>query len=372
VSGLPRPSPGRLRIQCHFPCTNKGRPLQNLRRHPTTARTIVSESLSQKQSGAGASNISGSGTYSFSDPCDYQASFRDVFATFTLSCGGVFAASQHRATLNHLRLLQAQESQARVAYVMLPTDSVFISFSWDPALPLIWRGLRLEPGEIILHGRGERMHQRSLGPSCWGLIWLPPASLAAFSKTVAGHTFAAPDRGKILRPSVQDRKHLLHIHAGASRLAGTKPRTLAHPEIIRAMEQELVDVLVSCLTSSEERVETLAVRRAGDIMMCFEEMLASTALERWSVAELHAAAGVSERTFRGYCATFLGTTPYQYMRLRRLMLVHAAILRTDGVSAKIGDLARAGGFTEPGHFATLYRVTFGETPSATRRRSADG
>ena len=46
--------------------------------------------------------------------------------------GGVFAARQHRATLNHLRLLQAQESQARVAYVMLPNDLVFISFSPDP------------------------------------------------------------------------------------------------------------------------------------------------------------------------------------------------------------------------------------------------
>jgi AraC-like DNA-binding protein len=223
-----------------------------------------------------------------------------------------------------------------------------------------------------LHGRGERLHQRTLGPSCWGLIWLPPASLAAFGKTVTGHAVAAPDRGKILRPSVQDRKHLLHIHAGASRLAGTKPRMLAHPEVMRAMEQELVGVLISCLTNSEERVETLAVQRAGDIMVRFEEMLENSTLERWSVAELCASAGVSERTFRDYCATFLGTTPYQYMRLRRLMLVHAAILRTDAVSAKIADLARARGSTEPGHFATLYRITYGETPSATRRRSADG
>ncbi len=138
------------------------------------------------------------------------------------------------------------------------------------------------------------------------------------------------------------------------------------------MEQELVGVLISCLTNSEERVESLAVRQAGDIMVRFEEMLANTPLERWSMAGLHVSAGVSERTFRGYCATFLGTTPHQYMRLRRLMRVHAAILRTDGASARIGDLARAGGFSEPGHFATLYRVTFGETPSATRRRSADG
>ena len=54
------------------------------------------------------------------------------------------------------------------------------------------------------------------------------------------------------------------------------------------------------------------------------------------------------------------------------MLVRTAILSASGVSARIGDLARAGGFTEPSHFATLYRITYGETPTATLRRSADG
>ena len=54
------------------------------------------------------------------------------------------------------------------------------------------------------------------------------------------------------------------------------------------------------------------------------------------------------------------------------MLVRAAILRTDGVSAKIGDLARASGSSEPGDFATLYRITYGETPSSHPGRSVDG
>jgi AraC-like DNA-binding protein len=268
--------------------------------------------------------------------------------------------------------MQARESLARVAYVTFSNDTVFLSFSVDPALPLIWRGQRLEPGEMMVHSRGERLHQRTLGPSCWGLIWLPAASLAAFGKTLTGRVLTAPDHGKILRPSAPDRKHLLHIHTRASRLAETKPRTLGHPEVMRAMEQELIEVLIGCLTNSEERVETAAMRRADAIMVRFEEMLANSPHERWSVAELCASAGVSERIFRNYCATFLGTTPGQYMRLRRLMLVRAAILCADGETTRIGDLARAGGFIEPGHFTTLYRITYGETPSATLRRVADG
>jgi AraC-like DNA-binding protein len=299
-------------------------------------------------------------------------SFRDIFADFILSCRGVFDARQYRATLNHLHLVRAHETLGRVAYVTLPKDAVFLSFSAHHAPSLIWRGLRLEPGELILHGCGERMHQRTVGPSCWGLIWLTPASLAAFSKTLTGRVLAAPERGTIFRPNARDRKHLLRIHAEATRLAETRPRTLGHPEVVRAMEQELMDVLIVCLTDRKERVETVAMRRAASIMLCLEDMLEKSPHEQWSVAELRASAGVSERTFRYYCAMFLGTTPDQYMRQRRLMQVRAAMLRADGPKARIGDLARAGGFIEPSRFAKLYRATYGETPSTTLRRSADG
>ena len=187
----------------------------------------------------------------------------------------------------------------------------------------------------MLHSSGARLHQRTLGASYWGLIWLRAASLAAFGKTLTGIVLAAPDHGKVLRPSAKDRKHLLHIHARASSLAETKPRMLIHPEVVRAIEQELIPVLISCLTNSEERVETLAMQRAGATMAHFENMLANLPHERWSVAELRASAGVSERTFRDYCAAFLGTTPDQYMRLRRLILVRAATPRAAFLFKKV-------------------------------------
>ena len=57
------------------------------------------------------------------------------------------------------------------------------------------------------------------------------------------------------------------------------------------------------------------------------------------------------------------------MLLRRLRLVRGGILRADRATARIGELARIGGFASPGHFAKLYRFTFGEIPSATLRRA---
>ena len=266
--------------------------------------------------------------------------------------------------------MRAQETQARVAYVVLPANSIFVSFSSDPALPLVWRGLTLDPGEVVLHGRGERLHQRTVGACCWGLISLSPASLAEFGKALTGRKLAPPKSGKILHPSTRDRKHLLRIHAEAARLAETRPQILDHPAVVRAMEQELACVLVSCLTKSRERIETDAMRWAADIMVRFEDVLATSPHHRRHLAELRAAVGVPERTLRNYCAAFLGMAPLQYLQLRRLNLVHAAILRADRTTTRIGELARSGGFTELRRFAALYRDAFGETPSATLRRSA--
>ena len=72
-----------------------------------------------------------------------------------------------------------------------------------------------------------------------------------------------------------------------------------------------------------------------------------------------------------FCVTFLGVSPQRYMRLRRLYLVRAAILRADGEPILIAELARNAGFTQLGWFAGLYRATFGETPSTTLRRARD-
>ena len=107
----------------------------------------------------------GSGAFSFSNADDYNSGFSDVFAAFILACPGVFTGQIAHTVLNHMALLRARESVARVAFVVLPTDTVFVSFSCDSTLPLIWRGRALGPDELMLHGQDERLHQRTLGPS---------------------------------------------------------------------------------------------------------------------------------------------------------------------------------------------------------------
>jgi AraC-like DNA-binding protein len=313
----------------------------------------------------------GSATSSFTDAEDYRADLSDILAGFVVLAPGAFSACTARTTLRRFHLLQARESLPRVAFLSLPPERVFISVSSGPARSLIWRGLALEPGELMLHGLGERLHQRIVGPCCWGFIALPPASLAAACKTATGSTRALPEFGRILRPSPRDQRHLLRLHREAARLAEIRPHVLGHPEVVHAMEQELEGVLMACLTNSELRPDTDASRRASEIMVRFEDVLATHPYRKLHLAEVSRGFGVSDRMIHNFCLTFLGVSPQRYMRLRRLRLVRAAILRAGGEPISIAELARHAGFTQLGWFAAFYQATYGETPSITRQRVRD-
>ncbi len=303
----------------------------------------------------------GSSTVSSTDAADYKASVADIFAEFTVTGPGPFAAHVDRTRLRHISLLQARELLARVAYVALLPDQVFMSFAADPKSPLVWRGIALEPDEIMLHGSGEHLHQRTCGPSRWGLISLSPAALAAYCQAETGGDFLLPQPGRIVRPPSRDRKLLLRIQREAARLAETRPAIVGHPEVVRAMELELAGLIVRCLTEGKARAEPASARLGADIMQRFESELAKRQKPNPTALELAAAVGVSAQTLHKYCIAFLGVSPRRYLQLRKLACARAAIRRADPRTAGIGEIARIAGFTDPDRFADLYKAAYGET-----------
>lgn len=91
--------------------------------------------------------------------------------------------------------------------------------------------------------------------------------------------------------------------------------------------------------------------------------------ERICIADVVAAAGVSERSLQQGFREELRTTPSAYIRNARLDRVHDTLadsLPTDGVT--VSDVALRWGFTHLSNFAAAYRSRFGEAPSQTLRR----
>jgi AraC-like DNA-binding protein len=308
------------------------------------------------------------GTSVFTDADAYEVGFSGGAIQLVLTRRGQFTARLTRAALRNLELLDSQESLPRIAWIAPAGERVCVAFParFDP--PAMWNGVELQPGEIVLQGRGARGHQRTSGTSHWAYIWLGPEHLARYGKALTGHDLVAPRGCRIVRPNPIDAARLRRLHATACRLAQTRPKVVAHRQVARALEHDLLHALVNCLDGGGTQHRAAAWKRHAAIMNRFERLLASHAGRQLPAARICASINVSQRTLRVCCAEFLGMGPSRYIRLRRLNLVHAALRRADPTRTSVAKLAKHYGFSELGRFAIRYRTLFGEPPSATLRR----
>ena len=147
-------------------------------------------------------------------------------------------------------------------------------------------------------------------------------------------------------------------------------KILAHPEVARAIEQDLIHALVTCLIGAKVNEAGAAKRHHALVMIRFEEVLAEHLAGLRHMPELCERVGVSDRTLRSSCVEFLSISPARYILLRRLRAVRRALRDADPDLANVAELARLHGFTQPGRFAGVYRAAFGESPSSTLQRTS--
>jgi AraC-like DNA-binding protein len=308
------------------------------------------------------------GTLTFSDPDGYAAGFSDARISLTITGAGDFKARLTRLKLKDLKLYQCCESLPRIAYISLPPEQMFLSFPVG-AVSLISDGFALRNGDMVLHSRGERTHQRSNGACQWGLISLSPNQFASCSKALIGQAIAPPHASTILRPA---RAHVLrfqHLFAQACRLAeAAGQKLIERPEVARALEQELLHAIINCLMANETDDNPRTRLNHAAVMIRLEEALNKRIDQKINMSTLCAEIGVPERTLRMCCAEFLGVSPTRYLMLQRLNKARRALRRADPSTASVAEVARSHRFLELGRFAVTYRTTFGESPSATLQR----
>jgi AraC-like DNA-binding protein len=312
----------------------------------------------------------GGGTRTFLEPDHYEASLAQAQIEAGLVPRGKFSARLTWAELHHLRVLRCEEDSPRVAYLQLSPGPAFVTFPADSgALPPLWNGREMQRGDIMFHSRGERLHQSTAGPFVWNVIAIDTVQLEYYGRALSGRPFSLPPEGRILQPSPRLAKQLRRLHTQICRLAETKSKILSHSEVARAMEQGLIQSLVSCLTASNVQADGYAKRHHAEIMVRFEEVLAEQLGRPLPMSELCELIVVSDRTLRSCCAEFLGMSPIRYVLLRRLKEVRRTLRDADPDEVHVAEVAHRFGFTQLGRFAGRYRATFGETPSTTLERA---
>ena len=126
---------------------------------------------------------------------------------------------------------------------------------------------------------------------------------------------------------------------------------------------------MKCLAAVIVKGDTATRRRRETIMNRFEELLAANFKRQMPIPSLCKAIRVAEGTLGLCCSDFLSMSAGNYMRLRRLSLVHMALQHANPATAKVSEIAKQYGFSELGRFTESYRIIFGGMPSDTIRRS---
>ncbi len=302
-----------------------------------------------------------SGSSIFTNADGYQASLQDILTLLVLD-PREFRARLTWVETPNLNLLRAREDSSRVAYVTLPRERAFVIFPLKQDSSLICSGVELKFGDIMFHGVGQRLHQRTTAATNWGSISLSKASLSEFGRAIVGQDLVGPREGLVLRPRQADRQRLLRLHMQAGRIAETRLGLLENEGIVHALEQDLIWVLVTCLSKGVEQKTQATSRSQSALLIKFEALLAEHSFRLWRTYEICRSLGVTERTLRASCSEVLGMSPRNYQRLRRLALVRRELARKQPTAANSSAVIASYGFANLHRFLAEYWDFYGQMP----------
>jgi AraC-like DNA-binding protein len=309
--------------------------------------------------------------FSFADPLACQAAFWTADVELFPTAKGSFSAEITQIGMNRLLMHRIRVSLPEVNTVAVKPGRTSIGFLTEPnSSPLLHCGLEVLPGHVVVNGF-DVMHQRSDANLHYGTISLPIEDLGAAAEAIIGREFPKTLHNQVIRPGSALMLRLQKLHKSVGQLAHDSPEILELPPVLRALENELIHMMVRCLAEGAAVEPTAGSRRHDNIVARFEEFLEANPDRPLYLTEICAAIGVAERTLRASCEEHLGMGPIRYLALRRMHLVRRALLRSDPSKATVTQIVTDHGFWELGRFSVAYSALFGESPSHTLRRPAE-
>jgi len=306
---------------------------------------------------------------SFTDPFPYTAAIRAADMQIFPTVKGEFRAELTQVTLNKLWMQRFNENLPRVHKGTIRRGRRVFTFLTEDQPEVYNRGRLLSPSEICADDF-EVQHARTSGDFRLGGASLRLEDFGAACKTIVGCELDTERGERFIRPSPDFMERLLKLHELAGNFARTRPELFEIPEVVRALEQQLVHVLVRCLAGGVVSRRNSNTLRHRVIIARFEEFLEANPNRPLYLTDVCAAVGAAERTLRAACEEHVGMGPIRYLTLRRMHLARRALERAIPSTARVTQIAMDHGFWELGRFSVAYRELFGETPSASLRRPA--
>lgn len=304
----------------------------------------------------------------FDDPYCCQMAIQAAEVEIYPTTKGKFHSDITQIGLNRLWMQRFHQRLGQVNSVAIMPGRKVIGFLTKEHHPTLQHcGIDVSAGAIIVNDF-DTMHQRSGADLFYGAMSLPLDDFDAAARAIAGHECPSTTAKHLVRPSQAVMSRLLAFHELVGQIAETTPGVFESPEVVRALEQQLIHIMVRCLTDGLPLRTTIGNHHHDMIVSRFEELLEANPRSPLHLAEICAAIGVTERTLRNVCDKHLGIGPIRYLALRRMHLTRRALLQAIPTTTTVTRIATDHGFWELGRFSVNYRAMFGETPSATLQR----
>jgi len=308
----------------------------------------------------------------FTDPLSCQVAILSADVEILPTTGKTFQAEITQVGTDRLLTQHFRVSSPQVCTIACKAGRQSIDFLTEAnSSPLQHCGAEVLPGDIIVNAF-DVVHRRSGSNLDYGSISVSLDQLHPAFAAIMGGDFMQRAGPPIIHPRPELTSRLLKLHTVVGRLARETPDILQVPEVLRALENELIYTMSRCLAEGRVVETSKGHPQHKAIIARFEEFLATNWDRPLHLTEICAGRGVAERTLRCACERHLGMGPIRFLTLRRMHLVRRALLEADSSTSTVTRIVADHGFWELGRFSVSYRALFGESPSETLRSTARG
>jgi hypothetical protein len=250
-----------------------------------------------------------SAVQTFIDPEDYAAAIRQGTYELTVTERGHFTAKLTRIDLQRLWMQRFSDNLPRISHIAGWGGRAVIAFRTEPGPSLLSSGVEMQPTNIVRYRDGQNYYRRSSGFAAYGSMSLPLAEMAAVGEALAAVDLTPPRDAMLITPLPAAMARLQRLHAAAGDLADNAPEIIANPDAARGLEQALIEAMVDCLASREDRESTVAQGQHAIVMRRFRRVVEENPGQPLYIPEICKAIRVPDRTLRLCCQEHLGMGP---------------------------------------------------------------
>ncbi len=310
------------------------------------------------------------GSAAFDEASAYGAEMASADMMFSQTSKGEFRISWRMLRVGgfSLQYLAAHKG----AYVSLgqnlSTDHSFLIPVANPDRQMIL-GKTMDSRSMVVYAPGGE-HADRISTHTAAVYVVPPAdTLMGASEGILGRPINLQRTGsRVQTMNVTEMAGLQHLLRQIYETSISTPEAFNHAEAMRTIEQDLIATLLQAAASDKGQFHYgLNQIPRTSILRCIREHLDLAASEPVRVADLCAAAQISQPTLHRVFQDLYGLSPKRFLQIRQLNQARAQLLRSDPLTTTVSSVAFDAGFWQLSRFAHDYKVLFGESPSDTLR-----